>query len=717
MILYAATILVSSFLLFLVQPIIAKQILPWFGGTAAVWSTCLVFFQLALLAGYAYSDLSSRLRKRTQSALHIGLLLLSLIWLPILAASHWKPSGSEEPQLRILGLLAATVGLPYCMLSTTGPLVQSWFAREQVDAATAQRVYRFFALSNIGSLLGLLAYPFAIETWVATRAQALGWSAGYAVFVLLAIGSALRSRRTAPTAESAPTETEKSDAAVTANDAPPPARQYILWFLLSALASVLLLSVSNHITQNVASIPFLWVLPLSLYLLTFVLVFEGRGGRGYYLRSLWLWPTLLAIAAMAWGLVEKRGLLKIQLAIPLYSLGLLLSCTFCHGELAAAKPASRYLTRFYLMMSIGGAAGGLFVGLIAPKLFRAYLELPLSLVACALLALWLTRPRRASTDRDRRVQPAEDSRRAATDRWATAQHALRVLAPLAALATTLVCAHFLRSYVHNAQKRNVYAARNFYGVLRVVQSAPDGDPSAVRRLLHGVIIHGEQRMDPERRSALMSYYGKTSGLGLAVTKAQPGPRRVGVLGLGIGTIAAYGRPGDTYRLYEINPQVLEAASRYFYYLSGSAARIETVLGDARLVLEREAPQKFDVLAIDAFSGDSIPIHLLTREALAIYLRHIKPDGAVVFNVTNRYVDVAPVIQQLAKDAGYQALLISDDAEDDVSDDLFQSDWVIVSNSPRLLADPDVTQRQTPIKPLPGLRIWTDDFSNLFQILK
>ena len=708
MILYAATILVSSFLLFLVQPIIAKQILPWFGGTAAVWTTCLVFFQIALLAGYAYSDLSSRLRAKTQSTLHIGLLLLSLASLPIVADAGWKPLGSEDPQPRIWGLLAVTIGLPYGLLSTTGPLVQSWFAREQVDAATAQRVYRFFALSNVGSLLGLLAYPFAIETWISTRTQALGWSLAYGLYVLLASASALRSRRTASRVDHSRSPTAPADADAAAASPPPRAGDYLLWFLLSALASVLLLAVSSHITQNVASIPFLWVLPLSLYLFSFVLVFEGRGGRGYYLRSAWILPTLIFLGAMAWGLVEKRGMLHIQRAIPLYSLGLLLGCMFCHGELAATKPASRYLTRFYLLMSIGGAAGGLFVGLAAPKLFRAYLELPLALVACALVALYLTWPWRASAAASDRTEAPHAPRWHQVQKW---------LIPVAALGTALFCTHYLRMYLREVQQRNVHAARNFYGVLRVVQSAPESDPRAVRRLLHGAIIHGEQRLDPSRRQAIMSYYGKNSGLGLAITHAQPGPRRIGVLGLGIGSIAAYGRTGDTFRMYEINPQVLEAASRYFYYLSGSQARIETVLGDARLLLEREAPQNFDVLAIDAFSGDSIPIHLLTQEALRIYLRHVKPDGSVVFNVTNRYVQVAPVIQQLAQAAGYSALWISDDAEEDESDDLFQSDWVIVSKNPALVEDPDVKRRQSPILPIAGLRLWTDDFSNLFQILK
>ena len=712
MLLYAATVLVSSFLLFLVQPIIAKQILPWFGGTAAVWTTCLVFFQVALLSGYTYSDLSSRLSAKRQSLLHIVLLALSLGSLPIVAQSSWKPVGNEDPLWRILGLLSATIGLPYFMLSTTGPLVQSWFAREQVDPRTAQRVYRFFALSNLGSLLGLLSYPFAIETWISTRTQALGWSIAYVLYALLAIGSALRALRTATRAAvttsstvDSPPDAAKADAEAAAHASTPPhASDYALWFVLAALASVLLLSVSNHITQNVASIPFLWVLPLTLYLLTFVLVFEGRGGRGFYARSIWLLPTLIFLAAMAGGLARNNGLLRFQLAVPLYCIGLFLGCMFCHGELAAAKPPSRYLTRFYLMMSAGGAAGGLLVGLLAPRVFTAYMELPLGLLSCALVALWLTRPRRKTSSDETKARPA------------TAWQAVWIwLAPISALFCSGLCAYYVYAYRDVVRYRTIQASRNFYGVLRVTQNAPDTDPEARRRLIHGVIIHGEEDLAPDRRNKVKSYFGSTSGLGLALTALQRPNRRVGVLGLGIGTSAAYGRPGDTFRLYEINPQVLDAASRYFNFLSSSAATIETVLGDARLVLEREAPQQFDFLAVDAFSGDSIPIHLVTREALQIYRRHMKPNGVIAFNVTNRYLNVAPVLKQLADDAGYQAILIRDDAEQD--DDLWHSDWVLLTNSPAVLGAASIQSRTSPILPIPGLRLWTDDFNNLFQILK
>ncbi len=692
MILYAATILVSSFLLFLVQPIIAKQILPWFGGSAAVWTTCLVFFQLALLAGYTYSDFSSRLKPKTQTSLHISLLVASLVSLPIVAGTGWKPTGAEDPLWRILGLLVATIGLPYFMLSTTGPLVQSWFAREHTDPLVAKRVYRFFALSNFGSILGLLAYPFAIETWVSTRVQAWGWSSAYALFVVLCAASAWRARQTSQASHLVAASGESSSApaapAGLANEAPPSASDYALWLALSALASLLLLSISNHITQNVASIPFLWVLPLTLYLLTFVLCFEGRGGRGWYVRTVWLGPTLLILGLMAWGLTAERGVLHIESAVPLYCGGLFLACMFCHGELAHAKPAPRYLTRFYLMLAIGGAVGGMFVGLAAPKLFDIYWELPLGLTACAFLALVVTHK--------------------------LFRAPLTAFAPLAAMVAVGACGYYAWTFGEFMKEDTILAKRNFYGALRVKQTLPDADPNAQRRLMHGVIMHGEQYIGPDHRDIITSYYGDSSGVGMAIERIHPVEQRVGIIGLGAGTLAAYGQKGDYFRMYEINPQVIDIATHYFYYLSESQAKVETALGDARLVLEREAPQKFDVLAVDAFSSDAIPVHLITREALAVYLKHIKPDGAVAFHVTNRYLQLAPVVKLLADEVGMQAVLITDDPDDPY---LSRTDWVIVTKNRDFINDAEVVKKRGKIEPIRGLTPWSDDFNNLFRILK
>lgn len=692
MLLYALAVLLSSFLLFLVQPIIAKQIVPWFGGSASVWSACLTFFQLVLLAGYAYSDLVQRLQPKAQTSLHAALLVVSLISLPILAADSWKPMGDEAPLLRILGLLAVTIGLPYFMLSTTGPLIQSWWAREQHDPQMAQRAYRLFALSNAGSLLGLVSYPFIIEPYVSTQHQAWVWSTAYAVFTVLVILVGLRAMRR-PMA-SAPsggvqTGTEESTHRISLQD-------HFFWFCMAGLATLLLLAISSHITQNVASIPFLWILPLSLYLLTFVLAFEGRGGRGWYRRETFMLPALAVSAIMAWGLVADDGIMRIQEAIPLYLGGLFLVCFFCHGELAQAKPPARKLTRFYFMVALGGACGGLTVSLLAPHLAPFYWELPAGLLAVALMALWVVL-RQAET-----LLPT------------------RVLFVVGAVASMTATVYYTHDHIDSLFHNNEVASRNFYGTLRVNEARYEGQDHATRRLVHGVILHGLQSSDPALRRMATTYYGPESGAGLAINwyaQNRPNGSRVGVVGLGVGTLAVYGRAQDHYRFYEINDAVIDLAQDQFTYLSDSPAEKSFSLGDARLQLEREPPQAFDVLVIDAFSSDAIPVHLITQEAMAVYLRHLKPDGAIVFHVTNRYLRLPPVVQQLAHGAGLMAMLLSHQPDDTSGRLLASTDYVLVTRNKALMADPEIQDAEYIIEPITGLRLWTDDFNNLLQVLK
>lgn len=678
MLLYAATIFVSAFLLFLVQPIIAKQILPWFGGSAAVWTTCMVFFQLVLLAGYAYADGLTRLSARTQALVHSTLLVAACAVLPIVADPAWKPGGDGDPSARILLLLAQTIGLPYFLVSTTGPLVQSWYARAHADAARQSAVYRLFALSNLASLLALIAYPFAIEPRVSSLGQSRAWSAGFVVFAALVLMTAwAMSRRTRA-------GIPWSGVRGTGAGAAPGPSAYALWLALSALGTVFLLGITTHLTQNVASVPFLWIMPLSLYLLTFILCFDGHG---WYRRWLF-WPVLLALLpAMAWGLVTDRGVLHFRIALALYGAGLFVVCMFCHGELVRAKPAPRWLTRFYLMVALGGALGGLFVGLVAPRVFNGYWELPIALVAGALAAVIVMR------------------------------HALPAL-PIAAFASACIAAWFGVSYVQFMRDDALLMRRNFYGTIRVKQTGPDAGRATVRRMMHGVILHGEQYTSGEWRYRPTTYYGETSGAGLALLLARPGVKRVGVVGLGAGTLAAYGKPGDAIRYYEINAQVLDAARRLFTYLEDSKADVRVVLGDARLVLERELeagqPQGFDVLVVDAFSSDAIPVHLITREALAVYRRHVRPGGVIAFHVTNRYLDLAPVVKQLADEAGMRAVLVSDTPSDDA---LSSTDYVLVTDNRDFLAEPAVLVRSKPIETIAGLEPWTDDYNNLFRILK
>ena len=670
MTLYALTIFTSAFLLFLVQPVMAKQILPWFGGSAAVWTTCLVFFQFLLLFGYAYSDWTTRrLKPRHQIGLHVVLLLASLFSLPIIASGAWKPSGDEEPAWRILGLLAATVGLPYFVLSSTGPLVQAWFAR----SFPAGTVYRLFALSNLASLLALICYPFVLEPWVTTVRQSNGWSVAYGVFVALCTASAFYSVRSA-TASTAAAATVAS-----LNDGPrPKPLDRALWLAMSAMGSFMLLAVTNLITHDIASVPFLWILPLTIYLVTFILCFEGRG---WYKRSVFLGPVLVAAGAMAWSLNNERSIHDIRESVTLFCVGLFVCCMFFHGELAAMKPAPRYLTRFYLMVSLGGALGGFFVGFVAPHFFATYYEFGIGLVVTLALAAYLVRR-------------------------------MPVVVPLLVVAAIGFTTYHVYNYVESLSQNTRVMTRNFYGTLRVRDVGSDED--AVRRLMHGVIMHGEQYLSPKRRMEPTTYYGPTSGIGLTIKLLGSRPLRVGVIGLGTGTLAAYGRPGDVYRFYELNPDVIHIARTQFTYLEHSGAHVETVLGDARLTMEREAPEHYDVIAVDAFSSDSIPVHLITREAMVAYLKHLKPDGVLAFHVTNRFLRLAPVVKKIADAYGLATALVVDEADES---DLAKTDWILVSHNVKLLGHKDIAGVATRIETIPGLAVWTDDYNNLFRILK
>jgi hypothetical protein len=669
--LFAGTIFASAFLLFLIQPLIAKQILPWFGGSAAVWSICMVFFQVVLLAGYAYSDwIARRLGVRAQARLHVALLLASLAFLPIVTSAHWKPSGTEDPTLRILGLLIGTIGLPYFLLSTTGPLVQSWVARTPWGA----QVYRYFSLSNLASLVSLLSYPLLIEPRSTLLHQAWGWSAGYAVFVLLCAGTTLYVSRKWATAKPA----VAMPAAAAAPAAKPRGTDYLLWIALPALGSWLLLAITNHITQHVAAIPFLWVLPLSVYLLTFVLTFESDR---WYRRRVFLPLAAAMLLLCAFGLQHRIGT-QIKTALPIYVVGLFALCMFLHGEMARMRPAAAWLTRFYLMLSLGGAVGGVSVGLVAPHVLPAYYELGIGLVLCALIAAVLWRARRIGI--------------------------------AAALALAACCAWFLAQQVKRDAVGLFHMKRNFYGALLTIETRR-GAKGPMRKLFHGSIKHGEQYLAPALRREPTTYYGPTSGIGRAIAAAPAGPRRLGLIGLGTGTLAVYGRPGDVYRFFEINPLVFELADREFSFLADSAARIERVLGDARLALERESPQRFDVLAVDAFSGDSIPVHLITAEAMDVYLRHMQPGGVIAFHVSNRYLALAPVVEKIALAKGLHAVLVEDQPEK--STNLDSTDWVLVSRDPQALMREPIRGATSPFPPITGLKPWTDDFNNLFGALK
>ena len=681
MLLHALTIFASAFLLFLLQPIVAKQILPWFGGSAAVWTTCLVFFQTMLLLGYAYADFSvRRLSPRAQARTHMALLVLSLAVLPIIPGAFWKPTGGESPIWLILGLLAATIGLPYFVLSTTSPLVQAWFAR----SFPRRSPYRLFALSNLASMLALLGYPFLLEPWIATRTQAWGWSAGYVVFVGLCALATWKSRVRLEFSdrpyEALPAPRKVESDPIYPDERPAITRQ-LLWCALAATSSALLLAVTSHVTQNIAAVPLLWIVPLSLYLVSFILCFDGMG---WYRRQVFLAMLAVALGVMAWTLADPRLTNQLALQLDVFGAGFFLACMFCHGELVKCKPAPQFLTRFYLMIALGGAVGSVAVGIVAPLVFSANFDLAISLVACALLLLWRTR-------RDALVFPA--------------------LAGISLL-VTIGCGIWGKVEFY---RDTVFVSRNFYGVLRVQDSA-DNDFERRRTLIHGTIMHGKQFLHPTLKSAPTSYYTRSSGIGRLIEAMHPRrtPIRVGVIGLGAGTLATYGAKGDVYRFYDINPGVVDIARRDFSFLGNSDATIELSLGDARLSLEREPPQRFDVLVIDAFSSDAIPVHLITIEAVEAYLRHMNPDGVIAFHLTNRFLNLVPVVEGIANRLGLRALWIDDPGMDILGN---ASSWVLLAKDPARLNDRRLADSATAIPPRRDWRVWTDDFNNLVQVLK
>ncbi|MDR3415973.1 MAG: fused MFS/spermidine synthase [Nevskia sp.] len=668
---FGVTILAGAFLLFQIQPLIARLIMPWFGGSAAVWTTCMLFFQVTLLAGYAYAHWLARLAGTRQAAIHLALLTASLLCLPVLPSTWWKPAGPDDPMLRIAGLLAATVGLPYFLLASTSPLLQSWYSRTRRGAIP----YRFFALSNAGSMAGLLSYPVLVEPNLSTREQAWSWSIAYAGFAVTCGAMAWRARGGSTVGQSLPAFAGPA----------PPARERLLWLALAACASALLLGVTAHLTQNVAAAPFLWVLPLALYLLSFILCFDGDR---WYRRGVFLPLGVLALPAMACAIAfHVWWLHTIRATVALFGAATFVVFMVCHGELARRRPDAAHLTGFYLMVSAGGALGGVLIGLAAPQLFNALYDLPLligliALLFCALL--WLEQR--------------------------------RVFGAALAGALTLGLWGFLALDLWASFAHQRLLARNFYGALAVQDKETHTALGPVRILRHGVINHGAQFLLPQNRRLPTTYFGESSGVGLALRTVQKrGPMHVGVIGLGTGTLLAYARPQDSYRVYEINPLVLQIAHTQFSFLDDCPAPHQVVLGDARLSLEREPPQQFDLLVLDAFSGDAIPVHLLTREAFRLYWQHLKPDGVLAVHVSNSYLRLWPVVAQASAETGKTARLVHD-IHDDKDRASSTSDWVLVTSSPGFFASEGLERAQE-IETLPGLRTWTDDYSNLYRILR
>lgn len=650
--LYATSIALSAALLFVIEPVAAKALLPEFGGSAGVWIACVLFFQVTLLLGYLYTYLLTRtLPAKSQAAVHVALLAASACLLPWHAP---VASAAGNPSLAIVATLAACLGLPFFALCTTSPLLQSWYSQGE----SARFPYRLFALSNAASLVALLAYPVGIEPLLALSHQFLFWSVGFLVFAALAAICALG-------ASGAPAGADEKA----------PHRPF-LWIALAACAATLWPAVSNHLSQEVAAIPFLWVEPLSIYLLTFILCFDGRG---WYNPRLYRFLLPLACVTFAWRLQGVTGGIAVEL--PTIGAALFVCCMFCHGELARLKPEPKQgLAFFYLMIALGGALGAVFVGLFAPNVFSSYLELPIGVAACFVLSLPLLYGR------------------------GSPRQLLR-LALVAAVA-------FVFASRFAAGREDLVRTRNFYGTLQVIDAGSGED--AIRSLYNGKILHGIQYRGPARSRTAIAYYPPESGIGLAMRwLPHRAPWRVSVVGLGTGTLALYGRPGDSFRFYDINPAVIDVAWRYFHYLSESAAKIDAVQADGRLGLQREPAGSLNIIALDAFSGDSIPVHLLTREAFQMYFEKLAPGGVVVMHVTNRYLDIASVVASLAANL-HKPLIVVHNPQDPQRH-IQAADWAILADRREDIAaiepfsNSSISSHKAPV--------WTDDYSNLFEILR
>jgi len=694
--LFAAVAGLGAFLSFSVQPLLGKRLLPWFGGTSALWTTCMLFFQAALLAGYAWAHaLALRVSPRRQRDLHLALLALALLLVawralrwpsPVTPADELRPLPGDPPVATVLGLLASAVGAPFVALAAGSPLLQAWLARLRPQASP----WWLFALSNAGSLLGLVAYPLWIEPNATLRAQGWSWSAAFAAYALTVAFTAVVAGHAPASPAIRPAAPQGIGRGL-----------ILLWLGLSAFPVVMLLAVTSHVTQEVAAVPLLWTLPLALYLTSFVITF---GWPAVAQRP--LVGALLVLAALAAAVGPARVLdLRVPARVALWSFVLLAYALAGHGELVRRRPGPDRLTAFYLTIAAGGALGGVVNAILAPRLFDGYWELHLAILAGPLLvaASWLsdpTSPLRLGGDGEHRPR------------------ALRLA--IAGSLGLVVLAGWLAHGVFVSRQGVVLARRSFYGVLRVVREQA-GTPDEQLMLLHGTIAHGLQLGDPVRRRQPTTYFGPSSGVGLAIARhprrLAGEPMRVGVVGLGVGTLAAWSRPGDVFRFYELDPEVVRLSQGerpLFTYLRDAAGRVSVVTGDGRLALEREPPQQLDVLALDAFSSDAIPVHLLTREAFSVYERHLRPGGVIAVQITNRYVDLQPVVRGVAAARGYQAEYVP---SHEPGGSLWSSDWMLVTRDQGLLDDEVISAASLP--PLGRRRplLWTDDWSDLVRVLK
>ncbi|MEI7845005.1 MAG: fused MFS/spermidine synthase [Chloroflexota bacterium] len=693
---YILNIFLSAFLLFQIQPMIARYILPWFGGTPAVWSTVQMYFQVLLTGGYAYANwMIGRKRKARREQIHVVLLVLALVQVivlgflwdsPITPGLSWRPQGISFPIWEVFKLLTVSVGPAYFLLSTNSPIMQAWFNR----AYPTKSPYILYALSNAGSLIALITYPILVEPRLTLVGQGWMWSGGFILFALFTCFGAIRSLRSQ--------QQDDTIAVVTSEIAPTPDSQVqILWLALSACASILLLATTSHITQEVAVVPFLWVLPLTVYLLTFIIAFSDEK---WYPRQAVFIAFYIATLLFAFALVRGPNL-GVPLQVTIYTTTLFLAALACHGEIFRLRPHPSHLTRFYLMVSIGGALGGIFVNLVAPLIFKGFWELPLGILFAWGLIMYL------------RIRQGPAAGRAF---WRRNRLSISI-GGLVALGIVAVVFVILSRGI-------LFVERNFYGLVRVDKAILPTTGQAVYKMVHGITVHGVQFIDPALKNIPTAYFSQKSGVGLAILNhPQHGKgMNVGVVGMGIGVLAAYSQPGDAYRLYEINPVAIRLAKGeggYFSFLQDSPAKIVVIPGDGRISLEQElqttGSNQFDILILDAFSSDSVPVHLIDKESFEIYLNHLKSDGILAMNVTNNYLDLRPVAWQLAQFYGLKMVYITKPGDGLSS---YASQWILMSRNPSILDIPAIKSQVSGLEDFnKNLPLWTDNYSNLFQVLK
>jgi hypothetical protein len=672
-VLFGGAVFLAAFLLFLVEPIAARQLLPVLGGSASVWITCLVFFQTALLAGYLYAHWLAQGSRSVLLLIAIALAAASAVAWALLQPGEVQ--GAAHPIWTVFRVLGTYIGIPFIVLSATSPLLQVWWVRSESGPIP----YRLYALSNLASFLALGAYPALVEPNLKLHTQRLVWSAGFLLFAILLAALALRVRRFSPVTVTA--EAEPADPPASLSDK-------LLWVILPMGATMQLSAITAYLTANVAAIPLLWVLPLGVYLLTLILAFQFRFTLpwGVIARVM-----VVMLGGLAYSLTKTNAGWPLWVSILFFLIELFFACIFCHTEAFRLRPGrSSEATLFYLLFAAGGALGSFLIGIAAPLTFDYNLDLPLTFLVTALLAL------------------------AVKWRGTWNQRLLWIVASAAMVALVFMVRH---AYNHDTK----VATRNFYASLRVTEDLFSYPGATVRTLMNGSIQHGTQIFGTdELRRTPTTYYGRNSGIGLAMQycclnpDGSSRPRNIGVIGLGAGTMAAFGRAGDHVRFYEINPAVQPIARNVFTYIRDSAAQVDIVEGDARNSLATEPPQQFDVLVVDAFSGDAIPVHLLTAEALALYRKHLAPNGIVAFHISNRNVDLAPPIVLLAQSAGMEVRRFSVDKPTEPGE--YVSTWVLVTAAPEFFDIPDVAPHSHVPETRPGLKLWTDDYSALLPVL-